>query len=90
MPIALRSDYDAAWVRAVAHGSHNAGETRRLLALAAIYDGATRTEAAAMVRRRGCPGVPGRSGTAKCSAHLQADGMRLASPDRRIKIDGTD
>lgn len=90
MPIALRSNYDGARVQAVACGSHDTGKTRRLLPLAENYDGATRTEAAAMIRRRGYPGVPGRSGTAKCSAHLQADGRRLASPDRRTKVDGTD
>ena len=48
MPIALRSDYDAGQLRAAARQSHDAGQTRRLLALAAIYDGATRTEAAAI------------------------------------------
>jgi putative transposase len=48
MPIALRCDYDAAQLRAVARRSQDAGQTRRLLALAAIYDGATRTEAAAI------------------------------------------
>ena len=48
MPIALRSDYDAARLRAAARQSHDAGQTRRLLALASIYDGATRTEAAAI------------------------------------------
>ncbi len=46
MPIALRSDYDAAQLRSVARGSQDAGQTRRLLALAAIYDGSSRTEAA--------------------------------------------
>ena len=46
MPIALRSDYDAAQLRAVARRSQDAGQTRRLLGLAAIYDGSTRTEAA--------------------------------------------
>jgi Homeodomain-like domain len=48
MPIALRSDYDAARLRAAARRSQEAGHTRRLLALAAIYDGATRSEAAAI------------------------------------------
>lgn len=48
MPIALRSDYDATQLRRVARRSQDAGQTRRLLALAAIYDGATRTEAAAI------------------------------------------
>lgn len=46
MPIALRGDFDAAGMRAAARDSKNAGQTRRLLALAAVYDGATRTEAA--------------------------------------------
>jgi hypothetical protein len=45
MPIPLSTDYDAARLRAVAHASKDAGQTRRL-ALAVIYDGATRTEAA--------------------------------------------
>ena len=48
MPIPLRADYDAAHLRAAARESKDAGQTRRLLALAAIYDGATRTEAAAI------------------------------------------
>ena len=48
LPVALRSDYDAARLRAAARQSHDAGQTRRLLALAAIYDRATRTEAAAI------------------------------------------
>src|SRR5579863_835295 len=46
MPIALRSDFDAAMVRAAAKRSKDGPQARRLLALAAIYDGATRTEAA--------------------------------------------
>ena len=46
MPIALRADFDAPRLRLAARESTDAGQTRRLLALAAIYDGATRTEAA--------------------------------------------
>lgn len=46
MPILLRSDYDAARVRLTARESQDAKQVRRLLALAAIYDGATRAEAA--------------------------------------------
>lgn len=46
MPIALRDDFDATRVRSAARGAKDAGQSRRLLALAAIYDGATRTEAA--------------------------------------------
>ena len=46
MPIPLRTDFDAALVRAAARQSKDGGQARRLLALAAIYDGAARTEAA--------------------------------------------
>jgi len=46
MPIPVRSDYDAARVRIAARESKNANQVRRLLALAAIYDGASRAEAA--------------------------------------------
>jgi transposase len=46
MPIPLRSDFDAQMVRAAAKASKDGPQTRRLLALAAIYDGGTRTEAA--------------------------------------------
>jgi transposase len=44
--IALRSDFDATKLRAAARASKNGAQTRRLLALAAIYDGAARSEAA--------------------------------------------
>jgi len=46
MPISLRADFDAARLRAAARESKDAGQTRRLLALAAVYEGAPRTEAA--------------------------------------------
>ncbi len=46
IPVALRPDYDAVRLRQLARRSKDAPQTRRLLALAAIYDGATRTEAA--------------------------------------------
>lgn len=46
MPIALRTDFDAATVRRAARHSKDGAQTRRLLALAAIYEGASRTEAA--------------------------------------------
>jgi Winged helix-turn helix len=45
MPIALRPDFEAAMVRAAARRSKDGAQARRLLALAAIYEGATRTEA---------------------------------------------
>jgi transposase len=46
MPIPLRVDFDAQMTRAAARRSMDGPQTRRLLALAAIYDGATRTQAA--------------------------------------------
>jgi transposase len=45
-PLPLRSDYDAPALRAAARRSRDAAQARRLLALAAIYEGASRTEAA--------------------------------------------
>jgi putative transposase len=38
-PVPLRSDFDAIGLRMLARQSHNAGQTRRLLALAEIYGG---------------------------------------------------
>ena len=46
MPIPLGADFDARMVRAAARWSKDGPQARRLLALAAIYDGASRTEAA--------------------------------------------
>ena len=45
-PVALRSDYDAKALRRLAKASRDADQTRRLLALAAIYDGGSRGDAA--------------------------------------------
>lgn len=44
--IALRSDFTATELRQLARRSRDAAQVRRLLALAAIYDGGTRSEAA--------------------------------------------
>jgi transposase len=44
--IALRPDYDAARLRGLAKATRNVGQSRRLLALAEIYDGGSRTKAA--------------------------------------------
>jgi transposase len=46
MPIPLRADFDALQLRSSARQVKDAAQARRLLALAAVYDGATRTEAA--------------------------------------------
>jgi hypothetical protein len=45
MAIALRADFDAARLRRVARDGGDAKQVRRLLALATIYDGASRSEA---------------------------------------------
>src|SRR5258705_10652957 len=45
-PIPLRRDFDASLLRSLARRTKDGPQARRLLALAAIYDGATRTEAA--------------------------------------------
>ena len=44
--VGLRGDYDAGALRVAAKRSKHGPQARRLLALAAIYDGASRTEAA--------------------------------------------
>lgn len=44
--VSLREDFAADDLRRLARASRDAGQSRRLLALAAIYDGGSRTEAA--------------------------------------------
>ena len=46
--VPLRSDYDGEIVRRLARASGDANQTRRLLALAIIYDGGKRSNAAAL------------------------------------------
>src|SRR4051795_12959010 len=46
MPVPLRTDFNAATLRAIARTTKDGPQARRLLALAAIDEGATRTEAA--------------------------------------------
>ncbi|MCJ7787216.1 MAG: IS630 family transposase [Methyloceanibacter sp.] len=46
VPVSLRGDFGAARLRGLARKTKDGPQARRLLALAAIYDGATRTEAA--------------------------------------------
>jgi len=48
MPIPLRSDFDARHLRALARKTKDGARARRLLSLAAIYEGASRTQAAAI------------------------------------------
>ena len=44
--IALREDFDGAGLRGLAKATKDAGQSRRLLALAEIYDGGARSDAA--------------------------------------------
>lgn len=46
MPVPLRDDFEASQLRVFARKTKDAPQARRLLALAAIYDGASRTDAA--------------------------------------------
>jgi len=46
MPVPLRTDFDADALRAIARTTKDGPQARRLWALAAIYEGATRTAAA--------------------------------------------
>jgi len=46
MPLPLRADFGASQLRSFARKTKDAPQARRLLALAAIYDGSTRTESA--------------------------------------------
>ena len=48
IPVPLRGDFNAPSLRRLARDSKDANQARRLLALAAIYAGGTRTEAAEM------------------------------------------
>ena len=50
MAIVLRPDFDVKWLRAAAHTCKSRGQTRRLTALGAVHEDATRTKAA----RIGC------------------------------------
>lgn len=47
-PVPLRPDFDAEALRALAKSSRDPDQTRRLLALSAIYAGGSRSEAAAL------------------------------------------
>jgi hypothetical protein len=46
--VALREDFTAARMRALARSSRDANQVRRLLTLAAIYEGGTRSYAAVL------------------------------------------
>src|SRR5918997_751845 len=76
MPVPLRSDVDAAALRSIARKTRHGPQARRLLALAAIYEGATRTEAA---RIGGVTLQVVRDWVVKFNAH-GAEGLRDRKP----------
>ena len=58
-PVPLRGDYDGPTLRGLAKASKDARQTRRLLALAVIYDGGSRRDAATTVVRFNAEGPAG-------------------------------
>ena len=66
MPVPLRSDFETDALRVIARKTKDGPQARRLLALAAIYDGATRAEAA---RIGGVTVQIVRDGVVKFNAH---------------------
>jgi hypothetical protein len=71
IPMPLRGDFDAAQLRGLAKKMKDGPQARRLLALAAIYEGATPTEAAKLgeadlVAEWAPPGSP-----RGCKSHAQ-------------------
>jgi hypothetical protein len=57
IPIPLRGDFKAYQLRGLAKKTKDGPQARRLLALAAIYDGATRIEAAKIGEASDRPGL---------------------------------
>jgi transposase len=81
----LREDYGARDLRALARGSRDAHQTRRLLALAAVYDGASRGAAAEIggVQRQTV-----RDWVAAFNAHGPAGLIDGKAPGQRPLLDG--
>lgn len=86
MPIALRVDFDAPDLRVAARQTKDAGQARRLLALAAVYDGATRTEAAKI---GGVTLQIVRDWVAKFNAHGPAGLIDRKAPGQPSRLNGT-
>src|SRR2546423_14321015 len=90
--VRVRRDYEAAQIRVLAKRSKDAAQTRRLLALAAIYDGGSRTEAA----RVGGGGVPNVRGwgmgfhAAGAPGPVEREGPGKPAPPHRSHAEGPD
>lgn len=84
VPIPLRSDFDAASLRGLARTSTDAKQTRRLLSLAAIYEGASR-RAAAEIGGVGLQVI--RDWTVRFNAGGPAELIDRKAPGQRPKLD---
>src|SRR4051812_40066515 len=86
MPVPLRTDFNAAALRAIARQTKDGPQARRLLALAAIYEGATRTEAA---RIGGVTGEIVRDWGGKFNAHGPEGLVNRKPPGQPPKLTDT-
>ena len=86
MPVPLRSDFDADGLCAIARKSKDGPQARRLLALAAIYDGASRTQAA---RIGGVTLQVMRDWVVKFNAHGPEGLLDRKPPGRSAKLTNT-
>src|SRR3954465_10953186 len=86
MPVPLRTDFDANALRAMARQTKDGPQARRLLALAAIYEGATRTEAA---RIGGVTVQIVRDWVVKFNAHGPAGLVNRKPPGQPSKLTNT-
>ena len=86
MPVPLRADFDALQLRACAKKTKDGPQARRLLALAAISDGASRTEAA---RIGGVTLQIVRDWVVKFNAHGPDGLIDRKAPGQPSKLDNT-
>src|SRR3712207_4527204 len=86
MPVPLRTDFKADELRAIARKTTDGPQVRRLLALATIYDGATRTEAA---RIGGVTGQIVRDWGVKFNAHGPEGLVNRKPPGQPSKLTDT-
>jgi transposase len=81
--VELRKDFDAARLRRLARRSKDSGQARRLLALAEIYDGGSRTDAA---RLGGVTLQSVRDWVLRFNAHGPTGLIDLKAPGRQPKL----
>ena len=81
-PIDLRNDFDSVSLRRLAKRTRDATQSRRLLALAEVYDGGSRTDASADRRRDGLQRI------IRDADHRRALGAALQRPRTRTARSG--